>query len=205
MTEIKTIAPILIAYYSTHGSTQLLAEMIAQGVESQGVEAMLRQVPRVSDNLDSTSAAVPLSGPPYVTVDDLASCSGLALGSPTRFGNMAASVKYFLDQSSAQWLSGALIDKPACVFTSSSSMHGGQESTLLSMQIPLLHHGMVLCGLPYSQSELHTTQTGGTPYGVTHVALDGQTQLSASEKSLALAQGARLARLAIALQDIPNE
>ena len=205
MTEIKTIAPILIAYYSTHGSTQLLAEMIAQGVESQGVEAMLRQVPRVSDNLDSTSAAVPLSGPPYVTVDDLASCSGLALGSPTRFGNMAASVKYFLDQTSAQWLSGALIDKPACVFTSSNSMHGGQESTLLSMQIPLLHHGMVLCGLPYSQSELHTTQTGGTPYGVTHVALDGQTQLSASEKSLALAQGARLARLAIALQDIPNE
>lgn len=205
MTEVKTIAPILIAYYSTHGSTQLLAEMIAQGVESQGVEAMLRQVPRVSDNLDSTSAAVPLSGPPYVTVDDLALCSGLALGSPTRFGNMAASVKYFLDQTSAQWLSGALIDKPACVFTSSSSMHGGQESTLLSMQIPLLHHGMVLCGLPYSQSELHTTQTGGTPYGVTHVALDGQTQLSASEKSLALAQGARLARLAIALQDIPNE
>ena len=205
MTEVKTIAPILIAYYSTHGSTQLLAEMIAQGVESQGVEAMLRQVPRVSDNLDSTSAAVPLSGPPYVTVDDLASCSGLALGSPTRFGNMAASVKYFLDQTSAQWLSGALIDKPACVFTSSNSMHGGQESTLLSMQIPLLHHGMVLCGLPYSQSELHTTQTGGTPYGVTHVALDGQTQLSASEKSLALAQGARLARLAIALQDIPNE
>jgi NAD(P)H dehydrogenase (quinone) len=205
MTEVKTIAPILIAYYSTHGSTQLLAEMIAQGVESQGVEAMLRQVPRVSDNLDSTSAAVPLSGPPYVTVADLALCSGLALGSPTRFGNMAASVKYFLDQTSAQWLSGALIDKPACVFTSSSSMHGGQESTLLSMQIPLLHHGMVLCGLPYSQSELHTTQTGGTPYGVTHVALDGQTQLSASEKSLALAQGARLARLAIALQDIPNE
>lgn len=205
MTEVKTIAPILIAYYSTHGSTQLLAEMIAQGVESQGVEAMLRQVPRVSDNLDSTSAAVPLSGPPYVTVADLASCSGLALGSPTRFGNMAASVKYFLDQTSAQWLSGALIDKPACVFTSSSSMHGGQESTLLSMQIPLLHHGMVLCGLPYSQAELHTTQTGGTPYGVTHVALDGQTQLSASEKSLALAQGARLARLAIALQDIPNE
>ncbi|HAQ48266.1 MAG TPA: NAD(P)H:quinone oxidoreductase [Glaciecola sp.] len=199
------MAPILIAYYSTHGSTQLLAEMIAQGVESQGVEAMLRQVPRVSDNLDSTSAAVPLSGPPYVTVADLASSSGLALGSPTRFGNMAASVKYFLDQTSAQWLSGALIDKPACVFTSSSSMHGGQESTLLSMQIPLLHHGMVLCGLPYSQSELHTTQTGGTPYGVTHVALDGQTQLSASEKSLALAQGARLARLAIALQDIPNE
>ncbi len=205
MTEAKTIAPILIAYYSTHGSTRLLAEMIAQGVESQGVEAMLRQVPRVSDNLDNTSAAVPLSGPPYVTVADLASSSGLALGSPTRFGNMAASVKYFLDQSSAQWLSGALIDKPACVFTSSSSMHGGQESTLLSMQIPLLHHGMVLCGLPYSQSELHTTQTGGTPYGVTHVALDGQTQLSASEKSLALAQGARLARLAIALQDIPNE
>ncbi|MEN8771767.1 MAG: NAD(P)H:quinone oxidoreductase [Glaciecola sp.] len=205
MTDAKTIAPILIAYYSTHGSTQLLAEMIAQGIESQGVEAMLRQVPRVSDNLDSTSVAVPLSGPPYVTLTDLASCSGLALGSPTRFGNMAASVKYFLDQSSAQWLSGALIDKPACVFTSSSSMHGGQESTLLSMQIPLLHHGMVLCGLPYSQAELHTTQTGGTPYGVTHVALNGQTQLSASEKSLALAQGARLARLAIALQDIPNE
>ena len=205
MTKAKTIAPVLIVYFSTHGSTQLLAEMIAQGVESEGVEAMLRQVPRVSDNLDNTAPAVPVSGPPYVTVDDLAACSGLALGSPTRFGNMAAAVKYFLDQSSAQWLSGALIDKPACVFTSSSSMHGGQESTLLSMQIPLLHHGMVLCGLPYSQAELHTTQTGGTPYGVTHVALEGQTQLSHSEKTLALAQGARLARLAIALQDIPNE
>lgn len=205
MSVSSTIAPILIVYYSTHGSTQLLAEMIAQGVESQGVEAMLRQVPRVSDNLTNSAPAVPQSGPPYVTVADLEACSGLALGSPTRFGNMAAPVKYFLDQSSAQWLSGSLIDKPACVFTSSSSMHGGQESTLLSMQIPLLHHGMIICGLPYSQPELHTTQTGGTPYGVTHVAIEQQSQLSASEKSLAIAQGARLARLAKSLQVLTHE
>jgi NAD(P)H dehydrogenase (quinone) len=194
--------PILITYYSVHGSTAYLAEVIAQGVESMGVEAKLRQIPRVSDNLDTQAEAIPQSGPPFVSLEDLAACSGLALGSPTRFGNMAAPVKYFLDQTSTQWLSGALINKPACVFCSSSSMHGGQESTLLSMQIPLMHHGMVICGLPYSEPALHTTLSGGTPYGVTHVATDHNTQLSDAESELAIAQGKRLATLAKALKEI---
>lgn len=195
----SNIPPILIVFYSVHGSTQALAEAIAHGVESTGLEAMLRQVPRVSDNLDITQASVPAAGAPFVTLEDLTQCSGLALGSPTRFGNMAAPVKYFLDQTSAQWLNGSLIDKPACVFTSSSSMHGGQEATLLSMQIPLLHHGMVICGLPYSNAALHTTTTGGSPYGVSHVAIDGIQTLSADELALAKAQGERIANLAIKL------
>ncbi len=205
MKPASSISPILIVYYSVSGSTQRLAEAIARGVEAQGVEAMLRQVPRVSDNLTMAVSDIPEDGAPYVTPDDLATCSALALGSPTRFGNMASAVKYFLDQTSQQWLSGSLIDKPACVFTSSSSMHGGQESTLLSMQIPLLHHGMVLCGIPYSQAALHSTQSGGTPYGATHVAHNNNTQLSADELQLAIAQGARLARLAIALQEIQHD
>lgn len=192
----SNIPPILIVFYSVHGSTQALAEAIAQGVESTGVEAMLRQVPRVSDNIEASQASVPASGAPYVSVDDLAHCSGLALGSPTRFGNMAAPMKYFLDQTATQWLNGSLIDKPACVFTSSSSMHGGQEATLLSMQIPLLHHGMVICGLPYSNAALHSTMTGGSPYGVTHVAINDTQTLSADELALAKAQGERLATLA---------
>ncbi|MBE1288213.1 MAG: NAD(P)H:quinone oxidoreductase [Alteromonadaceae bacterium] len=194
--------PILIAYYSVHGSTAYLAQAIAKGVESMGIEAKLRQIPRVSDNLDVQAEAVPQSGPPYVSLDDLAECSGLALGSPTRFGNMAAPVKYFLDQTSKQWLSGTLINKPACVFCSSSSMHGGQESTLLSMQVPLMHHGMVICGIPYSEPALHTTISGGTPYGATHVATDHNTQLSNAETELAIAQGKRLAILAKALKEI---
>ncbi len=194
--------PILITYYSVHGSTAHLAQAIAKGVESMGIEAKLRQIPRVSDNLDVQDEAIPQSGPPYVSLDDLAECSGFALGSPTRFGNMAAPVKYFLDQTSKQWLSGTLINKPACVFCSSSSMHGGQESTLLSMQVPLMHHGMVICGIPYSEPALHTTISGGTPYGATHVATDHNTQLSDAETELAIAQGKRLATLAKALKEV---
>lgn len=194
--------PILIAYYSVHGSTAHLAQAIAKGVESMGIEAKLRQIPRVSDNLDAQTEAIPQSGPPFVSLHDLAECSGFALGSPTRFGNMAAPVKYFLDQTSKQWLSGTLINKPACVFCSSSSMHGGQESTLLSMQVPLMHHGMVICGIPYSEPALHTTKNGGTPYGATHVATDHNTRLSDTETELAIAQGKRLAMLAKALKEI---
>lgn len=194
--------PILIAYYSVHGSTENLAQAIATGVESVGVESLVRQIPRVSDNLSEHQDILPDAGPPYVTIDDLVSCSGLALGSPTRFGNMAAPVKYFLDQTSKEWLSGALIDKPATVFTSSSSMHGGQESTLLSMQIPLLHHGMVLSGIPYLEAALHTTTSGGSPYGATHVSHNNDKSLTTDEQSLAQAQGKRLAKLALALQHI---
>ena len=194
--------PILIAYYTVHGSTAHLADAIARGVESVGVEAKVRQIPRVSDNLNAPAEGIPQSGPPYVELDDLVECSGLALGSPTRFGNMAAPVKYFLDQTSTQWLSGSLINKPAGVFCSSSSMHGGQESTLLSMQLPLMHHGMIICGLPYSEPALHTTLSGGTPYGATHVATDQNTQLSDAEYELAFAQGKRLATLAKALQEV---
>jgi NAD(P)H dehydrogenase (quinone) len=160
---------------------------------------MLRTVKSLNADEDEPAQS---SAVPIVTLQELEQCSALALGSPTRFGNMAAPMKHFLDSSSSLWLKGALIDKPACVFTSSSSMHGGQESTLLSMMIPLMHHGMVMCGLPYSEPELHNTTTGGSPYGVTHVAhhdFANQTQLSADEKALCIAQGKRLAKFAIAL------
>lgn len=192
---------ILIAYYSVHGSSQALAEAIAKGVEASGMEAKVRQIPPVTTNLQGHAAPVPLAGPPFVSQDELTHCSGLALGSPTRFGNMAAAVKYFIDQTLAQWLAGDLIDKPAAVFTSTGSMHGGQEATLLSMQIPLLHHGMLLCGLPYSAPELHSTQSGGTPYGASHVAVNKTTTLSPEENALAIAQGQRLATLAIKLSE----
>ena len=188
-----------MTYYSVHGATERLANAIAQGVETAGVECVIRQIPRVSDNLSVQQDDLPNSGPPYVTLDDLVHCSGLAIGSPTRFGNMAAPVKYFLDSTTKAWLSGALIDKPACVFTSSSSMHGGQESTLLSMQIPLLHHGMVIVGVPYSEAALHNTRTGGTPYGPSHVALTEHSPLSAEEIKIAQTQGQRLAHIARAL------
>ncbi|MEY4698887.1 MAG: hypothetical protein RLZZ619_1067 [Pseudomonadota bacterium] len=192
---------LLVLYYSRHGATRQLAELIAEGIESvPGVTARLRTVPEVSAVCEATESDIPASGPPYVEHKDLEECAGLALGSPTRFGNMAGAVKYFLDNSTSQWLSGALIGKPACVFTSTGSMHGGQESTLLSMMIPLMHHGMVMVGLPYSQPELMNTQTGGTPYGVTHFAkADGSAPISADEKKLALAQGKRLAEIAIKL------
>lgn len=193
------MSPVLILYYSRNGSTKRLADAIAQGVSALDVPVMLRTVNSLNtDEVEDGQHNVV----PTVTLQELEQCSALALGSPTRFGNMAAPMKHFLDTSSSLWLKGSLIDKPACVFTSSSSMHGGQESTLLSMMLPLIHHGMVLCGLPYSEPELHNTMTGGSPYGVTHVAhheLANQNQLSADEKALCIAQGKRLAALAKAL------
>nr|WP_314543025.1 NAD(P)H:quinone oxidoreductase [uncultured Massilia sp.] len=186
---------ILILYYSRHGKTRRLAELIAQGVESvPGMEARLRTVPAVSTVTEATEPDIPASGAPYVELEDLAECAGLALGSPTRFGNMAAAMKYFLDGTSAQWLSGTLAGKPAAVFTSTGSLHGGQESTLLSMMIPLLHHGMLVMGLPYTQPELMTTASGGSPYGATHWSgVDGNRALTEDEKRLAIALGRRLA------------
>lgn len=190
---------ILIVYYSRHGSTKRLAEQVARGAESENAEAILRTVPPITDYL-ATQPVVPESGAPYVSQQDLSRCDGLALGSPTRFGNMAAPLKHFLDSTSKDWLKGTLIDKPGCVFTSTSSMHGGQESTLLTMMVPLIHHGMVICGLPYSESALHDTLSGGSPYGATHVSTQQQIDLTSEEKALAFAQGARLARMATKLK-----
>ena len=185
---------VLILYYSQSGSTRLIAEKIALGATSTGCDAILRTVPAVSDNTSQSTPQVPDQGAPFVTLEDLQTCDALALGSPTRFGNMAAPLKYFLDTTSKLWLRGDLIDKPACVFTSSASMHGGQETTLLSMMIPLLHHGMVICGLPYSAPELSSTRSGGTPYGVTHVSFNAEkAELSDDEIALSIAQGKRLA------------
>ena len=187
---------ILILYYSKTGAVAQLANYIARGVESVHViEARLRTVPAVSTVCEATAPAVPDEGAIYATLDDLKYCSGLALGSPTRFGNMAAPLKYFWDSTSGIWLEGGLINKPAAVFTSSSSWHGGQESTLLSMMIPLLHHGMYIMGIPYSEQALAMTQTGGTPYGASHVAgPDNSLSINEDEKSLAMALGTRLAR-----------
>ncbi|WP_299076922.1 NAD(P)H:quinone oxidoreductase [uncultured Paraglaciecola sp.] len=193
---------VLILYYSRHGATQAMANAIALGVEKSGLEARLRCVPEVSNNLDHQQSTVPSVGDPYVSKHDLDDCCALALGSPTRFGNMAAPLKYFLDDTSAQWLAGTLENKPACVFTSTSSMHGGQESTLLTMMIPLLHHGMVLCGLPYSTPELHTTTSGGGPYGVSHLAQgENKNKLTSDEQTLCIEQGRRLAKFAAKLLD----
>ena len=192
---------VLVLYYSRSGATAEMARLIARGAEGiDGVEAMLRTVPDVSENCEATQAKVPDDGAPYVTLDELKACDALALGSPTRFGNMAAPMKYFLDKTSGLWLSGSLVDKPAGVFTSTSSLHGGQETTLLSMMIPLLHHGMLISGLPYSESELLTTSTGGTPYGPSHLAgAQSDLPLSEDEKALCLAFGKRLAKLALVL------
>jgi NAD(P)H dehydrogenase (quinone) len=193
---------ILVLYYSRHGKTRRLAELIAQGVESvPGMEARLRTVPAVSTVTEATEPAIPASGAPYVELEDLAECAGLALGSPTRFGNMAAAMKYFLDGTSNQWLSGTLSGKPAAVFTSTGSLHGGQESTLLSMMIPLLHHGMLVLGLPYTQPELMTTASGGSPYGASHWSgMDGLRAVTEDEKRLAIALGRRLALAGAKLQ-----
>mgnify|MGYP003430142981 CR=1 FL=1 len=192
---------ILVLYYSRHGATRKLAELIAQGVESvPGAEARLRTVPAVSTVTEATAPDIPASGAPYVELQDLADCAGLAMGSPTRFGNMAAALKYFLDGTSTDWLAGTLAGKPAAVFTSTGSLHGGQESTLLSMMIPLLHHGMLVMGLPYTQPELMTTATGGSPYGPTHWSgLDGDKPVSEDEKRLAIEAGRRLAETAARL------
>ncbi len=189
---------ILILYYSRDGSVEKLAKMIARGVNKvDGCESKLRCVPRVSTTTEVLDDEIPSAGHPYVTVEDLETCDGLALGSPTRFGNMAAPLKYFLDSTSSLWLSGTLAGKPACVFTSTSSMHGGQESTLISMMIPLLHHGMFIVGIPYTEAELSDTSTGGTPYGATHVAgFAGNTTLSKDEEVLCMALGERLAQTA---------
>ena len=188
---------VLVLYYSRHGSTAEMAKIITRGVESvDGVEALLRTVPEISQTCETIDAKVPESGAPYVSLEDLKTCHALALGSPGRFGNMAAPLKYFLETTSSQWLSGSLVGKPAGVFTATSSLHGGQESTLLSMMLPLLHHGMLISGLPYTESELLTTSTGGTPYGASHVSGEkSNLPLSSEEKALCMALGKRLATL----------
>jgi NAD(P)H dehydrogenase (quinone) len=193
---------ILVLYYSRHGATRKLAECIAQGIDSvTGCDARLRTVPAVSTVAEATAPEVPLEGAPYVELSDLADCAGLALGSPTRFGNMAAPLKYFLDGTATQWLGGALAGKPACVFTSTGSLHGGQETTLLSMMLPLLHHGMLILGLPYTQPDLMTTASGGSPYGATHWSgVNGNQPVSDESRRLAIALGRRLAESAVKLR-----
>ena len=186
---------ILVLYYSRSGSVAQMAQLIARGIgEVDGITARVRTVPSVSPVCAAVEDDIPAQGPPYVSLDDLQQCQGLALGSPTRFGNMAAPLKHFIDTTSALWLSGALSGKPAAVFTSTSTLHGGQESTLLSMMLPLLHHGMLLLGIPYSETDLVNTGTGGTPYGASHHAgADNDKPISDEEKRLCLALGKRLA------------
>ncbi len=192
---------VLILYYSRHGATAQMARHIARGVEQiNGMTARLRTVPAVSTECEAVAPATPDTGAPYATLQDLKDCIGLALGSPTRFGNMAAPLKYYIDSTSALWLSGELANKPACVFTSTSTLHGGQESTCLSMMLPLLHHGMLLLGIPYTQIELSETRTGGTPYGSSHFAgKDSDLELSKDEIALCQSQGKRLAQTAGAM------
>jgi len=192
------MSTILIVYYTKHGATKQMAEHTALGVEQiSGMQAKVRTVPDVSPVNEAVAPAVPDSGSPYVSVADLKECSGLILGSPTRFGNMAAPLKYFLDNTVAQWLSGDLIGKPAGVFTSTATIHGGQESTLISMMFPLIHHGMLIAGIPYSEKDLNTTQTGGTPYGPSHLAgLKSENAVSDEEKRLCIALGKRVAQVA---------
>lgn len=191
---------ILILYYSRDGATTEMANLIARGVESiQGAEAVLRTVPEVSTVCEKTASNIPSEGAIYATLNDLKDCDGLALGSPTRFGNMAAALKYFLDGTTEVWFSGSLTGKPAGVFTATGSMHGGQESTLLSMMLPLLHHGMLILGLPYSEKALRETTSGGTPYGPSRVTSE-DTFITEHEKSLCLALGSRLARTALSLK-----
>lgn len=189
---------ILVLYYSRHGSVKQMAQYIARGVESvPGMEAKIRTVPGVSTTTVATEPPVPEQGAPFVTLDDLSACQGLALGSPTRFGNMAAPLKYFIDQASSIWLTGTLVNKPATVFSSTSSLHGGQESTLLSMMLPLFHLGFILLGIPYTETALSTTISGGTPYGATHFAgKDNKNPLTKEEEQLCFAQGKRLAEIA---------
>ncbi|MED5388858.1 MAG: NAD(P)H:quinone oxidoreductase [Pseudomonadota bacterium] len=188
---------VLVLYYSRNGSVANLAQQVARGIEGTGMEARLRTVPAISANCEATESAVPDQGAPYASLDDLANCRGLALGSPTRFGNMAAPLKYFIDQTSDLWMKGTLIGKPAGVFSATSSLHGGQESTLLSMMTPLLHHGMVITGVPYSEQALLDTRSGGTPYGPTHFAgTEADPTLTDHEISLARALGKRLGTLA---------
>jgi NAD(P)H dehydrogenase (quinone) len=198
------MAQVLVLYYTRHGATAELARHVARGVETlAGASAVLRTVPAVSEVSEATEPAVPPAGPPYATHDDLRTCDGLVLGSPTRFGNMAAPLKYFLDGTAALWLNGGLDRKPAGVFTSTGSMHGGQESTLLSMMLPLLHHGMYIVGLPFTAEGLNRTRTGGTPYGASHLAAgpaSAAARLSDDERELAQLLGRRVAELAVAVR-----
>ncbi|HZV98753.1 MAG TPA: NAD(P)H:quinone oxidoreductase [Methylophilaceae bacterium] len=192
---------ILVLYYSNGGAVRDMAQLIARGIESvQGAKARIRTVPKVSANCEATEPEVPTSGAPYAELKDLQECIGLALGSPTRFGNMAAPIKYFLDGTTSLWLNGGLIGKPAAVFTSTGSMHGGQETTLISMMLPLMHHGMLMVGLPYSEPELTSTSSGGTPYGASHVggAADDRA-ITEEERKLCIALGKRLAEIALKL------
>jgi NAD(P)H dehydrogenase (quinone) len=191
---------ILVLYYSRGGRTAALARHAARGVETAGAIARIRTVPPVSPTTTAGEPPVPNDGPPYAELADLAEADGLLLGSPTRFGNMAAPLKHFLDSTSELWLAGTLADRPAGVFTSTSSAHGGQESTLLSMTLPLLHHGMLIVGVPYTEAALFDTRTGGSPYGATHLATAWNTALSKDEIAIALALGARVARIAIRLR-----
>jgi len=195
------MAYILVLYYSRHGSVAQMAQLVARGVEEvSGMEARLRTVPALSTVCEAVEDAIPSEGPPYATLEDLRGCAGLALGSPTRFGNMAAPLKYFVDGTSALWLSGALAGRPAAAFTSTSSLHGGQESTLLSMMLPLLHHGMFIMGLPYTEADLLETTSGGTPYGPSHTAgIQNNRPVSDEEKRLCRALGRRLAGAAVKL------
>jgi NAD(P)H dehydrogenase (quinone) len=192
---------VLILYYSRYGATAEMARQIARGVEEvEGMQARLRTVPAVSNVCEATEPPIPESGAPYISEDDLSACDGLLLGSPTRFGNMAAPLKHFLDTTSRLWMSGALIGKPAGVFTSTSSLHGGQETTLLSMMLPLLHHGMVLTGVPYSETALLHTRSGGTPYGASHLAgSDSKLPLTEEERQICHTQGRHLAEIALRL------
>ena len=197
----KQMSEILVLYYSQGGAVRDMAQLIGRGVESvAGIQARIRTVPKVSANCEAIEPEIPTNGDPYVELSDLEECIGIALGSPTRFGNMAAPMKYFLDGTTSLWLKGALIGKPAVVFTSTGSMHGGNESTLLTMMLPLMHHGMMIVGLPYSEPTLSSTQSGGTPYGASHVggALDDK-KITDDEKKLCIALGKRLAETALKL------
>lgn len=195
------MAELLVLYYSVGGSVRRMAELLAEGIERvPGAAARLRTVPRVATGFDEKESSIPASGPPYAELRDLDECAGLALGSPTRFGNMAAPLKHFLDGTGLLWQQGTLAGKPACVFTSTASLHGGQETTLVSMMLPLLHHGMLIMGLPYTHAELNATRAGGTPYGASHFAgVADDLPVSAEERSLCIAQGRRLAELALKL------
>jgi NAD(P)H dehydrogenase (quinone) len=195
------VTEILVLYYSRHGSVADMARLVARGIESAGARARLRSVPPVSTVCEATAAPVPEQGAPYVTHDDLKQCAAIALGSPARFGNMAAPLKYFLETTGSLWLSGTLVNKPAAVFTSSSSMHGGQEATLLSMMVPLLHHGAIIVGLPYTDADLLQTTSGGTPYGASHVSgANSDLPVTDVEKRLCISLGKRLATITLGLK-----
>ncbi len=197
------MSDILILYFSRYGATESLAREVCSGVDAvRGMAARLRTVPAVSPKTEATEDSIPPDGPPYVTPADLSACSGIVMGSPTRFGNMASALKYFLDTTGADWMKGTLIGKPAGVFTSTSSLHGGNETTLLTMALPLLHHGMIYVGIPYSEEALSTTTTGGSPYGATHVTWNRRPDaLSDDEKALARTLGRRVAEIAKRLGD----